>query len=97
MNYIFLLRNSCRSCCLLLLLSIFPGINTKAQTFINYTGWYGYEGYHAFREGKPWGLMGEAYWIRDEVILKQNALFARVGLDYYLPSDNHINAGIAYQ
>ncbi|HSY62519.1 MAG TPA: DUF2490 domain-containing protein [Cytophaga sp.] len=76
---------------------LLPVTHVIAQTPVNYTGWYGYEGYHAFREGNPWGLMGEAYWIRDEVILKQNALFARVGLNYYLPSGNRINAGVAYQ
>lgn len=88
-----------RICFLILFAKIvIPIVSCTAQSYpVNYTGWYGYEGYHAFKEGKPWGLMGEAYWIRDEVVLKQNALFARVGLNYYLPSGNRINAGVAYQ
>jgi len=77
---------------------VIPVIEVQGQSYpVNYTGWYGYEGYHAFKEGNPWGLMGEAYWIRDQVILKQNALFIRAGLNYYLPSGNRINAGFAYQ
>lgn len=94
---LFFLKHSYRICCLLLIVSILPIMNAAAQTPVNYTGWYGYEGYHAFKEGNRWGLMGEAFWIRDEVILKQNGLFARLGLNYYLPSGNRINAGIAYQ
>lgn len=64
---------------------------------VNYTGWYGYDSYHRFKEEKPWGLWIESYWIRDEIIMKQNGLFARVGLNYYQKSGNRITAGLAYQ
>jgi hypothetical protein len=73
-------------------------VSVKAQSYpVNFTGWYGYDSYHPFQEGKPWGLWIESYWIRQDVILKQNALFARVGLNYYLKSGNRITGGIAYQ
>ncbi|MDI1353317.1 MAG: DUF2490 domain-containing protein [bacterium] len=82
---------------LLFLIFQFGKAHSQSSYPINYTGWYGWDGYVAFKEGKPWGLMGEAYWIRDEVILKQNALFARLGINYYLKSGHRLNAGIAYQ
>jgi len=69
-----------------------------AQTMpVNFTGWYGYNSNHNFREGNPWGLWIESYWIRQDVILEQNALFARVGLNYDLPSGNRLTGGVAYQ
>ena len=77
---------------------IFPTASTQAQsTPINYTGWYGYDSYHRFQEGKPWGLWVEAYWIRQDVITEKNAAFARLGLNYYLKSGNRITGGLAYQ
>ncbi len=70
----------------------------SAQSYpVNFTGWYGYDAYHRFHEDKPWGLWIESYWIRQDVILKQNALFARVGLNHYLKNGNRITAGFAYQ
>jgi len=76
----------------------YPSTSTLAQsTPINYTGWYGYDAYHPFQEGKPWGLWIESYWIRNHVITDKNALFARAGLNYNLNSGNRITAGIAYQ
>jgi hypothetical protein len=69
-----------------------------AQSYpVNFTGWYGYDAYHRFRQEKPWGLWIESYWIRQDVILKQNGLFARVGLNYYLKNGNRITGGLAYQ
>ncbi len=69
-----------------------------AQSYpVNFTGWYGYDAYHRFKEDKPWGLWIESYWIRQDVITKQNALFARVGLNHYLKNGNRITAGFAYQ
>lgn len=74
------------------------GAQVAAQSYpVNFTGWYGYDAYHPFKEEKPWGLWVESYWIRDEVILEQNAFFARAGLNYNLKSGNRLTAGVAYQ
>ena len=44
----------------------------------NATAWYGYEGYHPFVEGKPWGLMLEGYVKRNNIITEpQDCFFAR--------------------
>jgi hypothetical protein len=76
----------------------FQDTSVQAQSYpVNFTGWYGYDAYHAFKEDEPWGLWIESYWIRQDVIMKQNALFARVGLNYYLKSGNRITGGFAYQ
>jgi len=83
---------------LIVVLNLMLAIRSEAQSYpVNFTGWYGYDAYHRFREGKPWGLWIESYWIRQDVILKQNALFARVGLNYYLKNGNRITGGLAYQ
>jgi Protein of unknown function (DUF2490) len=74
------------------------GASAQTSSYpVNYTGWYGYDAYHRFHEEKPWGLWIESYWIRQDVIVKQNALFGRVGLNYYLKSGNRITVGVAYQ
>jgi hypothetical protein len=64
---------------------------------VNYTGWYGWEGYHPFVEGDPWGLMLEGYLKRDEVALAPLSWFARVGLNYQLPSGHRLTGGYAVQ
>ena len=75
-----------------------PISQAQAQSYpVNFTGWYGYDAYHALKEDKPWGLWIESYWIRQNVILDQNALFARVGLNYNLKSGNRLTGGLAYQ
>lgn len=72
--------------------------NLYAQkTPVNFTGWYQYEGLHAFKEGKPWGLFGEAIIKRNDIILKEMQYFARVGINYNLKSGNRISGGLAYQ
>lgn len=87
-----------RFAALVILLTVLLAFKMRAQDYpVNYTGWYGYDSYHRFKENKPWGLWVEAYWIRDEIILKQNALFGRLGLNYYLKSGHRLTAGIAYQ
>lgn len=70
----------------------------QAQSYpVNFTGWYGYDAYHSFKEDKPWGLWIESYWIRQDVIFKQNGLFARVGLNYNMKNGNRLTGGLAYQ
>jgi hypothetical protein len=64
---------------------------------VNFTGWYGYEGYHPFTEGKPWGLMVEGYIKRNEVVVDPMQWFFRVGLNYQLKNGNRITGGYAYQ
>jgi len=72
--------------------------NLQAQDVpVNFTGWYGYEGYHPFREGKPWGLMVEGYIKRNHVVVDPMQWFGRLGVNYQLPNGNRITGGYAYQ
>ena len=64
---------------------------------VNFTGWYGYEGYHPFTAGKPWGLMLEGYIKRAEVVVQPMQWFFRAGLNYQLKNGNRITGGYAYQ
>lgn len=82
----------------IVLVSFFIPFYTQAQdTPVNFTGWYGYEGYHPFTEGKPWGLMVEGYIKRDEVVVQPMQWFFRAGLNYQLENGNRITGGYAYQ
>jgi hypothetical protein len=67
------------------------------ETPQNATAWYGYEGYHPFVEGKPWGLMLEGYVKRNEIITEPQGLFYRAGLNYELKNGDRITGGYAYQ
>ncbi|HRI20255.1 MAG TPA: DUF2490 domain-containing protein [Panacibacter sp.] len=67
------------------------------QTPVNFTGWYGYEGYHPFTEGKPWGFFGEGYIKRNHGITDRMQEFLRLGINYSLPNGNRITGGFAYQ
>jgi hypothetical protein len=69
----------------------------SAQVPVNTTGWYGYEGYHPFKEGNPLGLMVEGYIKRDNVVLDPMQWFFRIGLNYQLKNGNRITGGYAYQ
>jgi hypothetical protein len=83
---------------IVLLLQISRSLPSYSQSIpVNFTGWYGFENYSSFKKGKPWGLMGEGFWIRDDVILHQSGLFFRAGLNYNLKSGHRVNTGIAYQ
>ena len=64
---------------------------------VNFTGWYGYEGYHPFIEGKPWGLMVEGYIKRNEVVIQPMQWFGRIGINYQLQNGNRVTGGYAYQ
>jgi hypothetical protein len=64
---------------------------------VNFTGWYGYEWEHSFKEGKPWGFFGEGIIKRDEVIIKETQYFIRLGASYKLKSGNGLAGGFAYQ
>ncbi len=64
---------------------------------VNFTGWYGYEGYHPFHEGKAWGLFAEGYIKRNDVIIEEMQYFIRVGINYTLTTGNRITGGFAYQ
>lgn len=67
------------------------------STPVNFTGWYGYEGYHPFKEGKPWGFFGEGYIKRNDVIIDRMQEFLRIGINYSLKNGNRITGGFAYQ
>ena len=67
------------------------------ETPQNATAWYGYEGYHPFVEGKPWGLMLEGYVKRNKIVTEPQGLFFRAGLNYELKSGHRITGGFAYQ
>lgn len=83
---------------IIIIVLVFNYLNLSAQnTPVNFTGWYAYEGTHAFKEGKPWGLFGEAIIKRQDIILKEAQLFFRVGLNYNLKSGNRLTAGFAAQ
>lgn len=72
--------------------------NLHAQNSpVNFTGWYGYEGFHPFQEGKHWGFFGEAIIKRQDIILEEAQLFLRVGINYTLKSGNRITGGLAWQ
>ena len=65
---------------------------------VNFTGWYGYEGYHPFEAGEPWGLFGEGYIKRnDHAILEPMQYFVRLGVNYSLRNGNRLTGGLAYQ
>ena len=74
-------------------------ISARAQdeTPQNATAWYGYEGYHPFVEGKPWGLMLEGYVKRNKIITEPQGLFFRAGLNYEFKNGDRITGGYAYQ
>ena len=91
-------NNFFRIIVLIFFMKLVSAMPIHAQSYpVNFTGWYGYDAYHTFKEDKPWGLWIESYWIRQDVILKQNALFARVGLNYNLKNGNRLTGGLAYQ
>ena len=64
---------------------------------VNLTGWYGYEGFHPFKEGKPWGLFGEAIIKRNHLVIDRMQEFVRLGINYSLQNGNRITGGFAYQ
>jgi len=63
----------------------------------NATAWYGYEGFHPFREGEPWGLFSEGYIKRNRIILDDLSYFYRVGLNYEFKNGNRLTGGYAFQ
>ncbi len=73
------------------------GVAAQDETPQNATAWYGYEGYHPFEEGKPWGLMLEGYVKRDKIITEPVGVFFRVGLNYDLKNGDRITGGYAFQ
>jgi hypothetical protein len=67
------------------------------ETPQNLTTWTGYEGYHPFREGRPWGLMLEGYLKRSDFLAEDLSLFGRIGLNYQLANGNRLTGGYAFQ
>jgi Protein of unknown function (DUF2490) len=63
----------------------------------NATAWYGYEGFHPFREGEPWGLFVEGYVKRNRIILDDLSYFFRIGLNYEFKNGNRVTGGYAVQ
>lgn len=69
----------------------------QADVPVNAEGVYGYEGYHPFTEGKPWGVVLEGYFTRNRVVTDAASYFLRVGLNYDLKNGNRISGGYATQ
>ena len=63
---------------LLLAFSTYFELAYSQKQPVNFTGWYGYEGYHPFVEGKPWGIMVEGYAKRNQVIVEPMQCLVRV-------------------
>ena len=83
--------------CLIVLCFIYTNrLNAQSQP-VNFTGWFQYEGLHTFKEGKPWGLFGEAIIKRNDIVLKEMQYFLRVGVNYNFKTGNRIAGGLAYQ
>lgn len=64
---------------------------------VNAGGQFGYEGYHPFVEGRPWGVVIEGYFNRNRIIRDPASYFLRVGLNYDLGGGNRISGGYATQ
>ena len=69
----------------------------QADLPVNAGGSYGYEGYHPFVEGKPWGVVLEGYFTRNKILIDPASYFLRVGLNYDLKGGNRISGGYAVQ
>lgn len=63
----------------------------------NAVAWYGYEGFHPFREGRPWGLFLEGYVKRNDIVVDPVALFGRVGTTFERKNGDRVSGGYAVQ
>jgi len=67
---------------------------TKRQYTTNYNGWLVYNGNHKLSD--KWGLHLELQWRRSRIVLDNQQLLTRVGLNYYLNGQVSITAGYCY-
>ena len=72
-------------------------VSAQSEVPVNAGGAYGYEGYHPFAEGKPWGVVLEGYFVRNKILIDPASYFLRVGLNYDLKGGNRISGGYATQ
>jgi len=77
---------------------LFSPAAAAQETPVNFTGWYGYEGYHPFGNGVRWGLFGEGYIKRNRyALLDPMQYFVRLGVNNSLKNGNRLTGGFAYQ
>jgi hypothetical protein len=77
---------------------IFSNIPGQAQSprqyTNNYNGWLVYTGNHKLSE--KWGLHIEAQWRRSNIILDNQQLLLRAGINYYINSQSSVTAGYCF-
>lgn len=66
----------------------------KRQYTNNYNGWLVYNGNHKLTD--KWGLHLEVQWRRSNIILDNQQLLTRVGINYYINSQIYVTAGYCY-
>ena len=66
----------------------------KRQYTTNYNGWFVYNGNHKLTD--KWGLHLELQWRRSNIVLDNQQLLPRVGINYYLSSQIYLTAGYCY-
>jgi hypothetical protein len=79
-------------------LFLFSGLFLNAQVKRQYTnntnGWFMYVGNHKLSD--KWGLHLEAQWRRNEIILHNQQLLLRAGVNYHLNAQVALTAGYCY-
>ncbi|HET6224899.1 MAG TPA: DUF2490 domain-containing protein [Bacteroidia bacterium] len=67
---------------------------TPRQYTTNYNGWFVYTGNHKLTD--KWGLHLEMQWRRSNIILDNQQLLLRGGINYYLHPQVYLTAGYCY-
>ena len=67
---------------------------TKRQYTTNYNGWLAYSGNHQLTD--KWGIHLEVQWRRSNIVLDNQQLLTRVGINYYLHPQVYLTAGYCY-
>lgn len=66
----------------------------KRQYINNYNGWFAYSGSHKISD--KWGLHLEVQWRRSNLIMDNQQLLMRAGINHYLNSQVYVTAGYCY-
>jgi hypothetical protein len=80
------------SCCILG--SMIGRAQSPRQYTTNYNGWLVYTGNHKLSD--KWGLHLEAQWRRSNIILDNQQLLFRTGINYYFSSQVSVTAGYCF-
>ncbi len=75
-------------------ISIASHAQSPRQYTTNYNGWFVYTGNHKLSD--KWGLHLEAQWRRYNIILDNQQLLLRAGVNYYFNSQVSVTAGYCY-